>query len=324
MHHFCTYFDQKYLARALVLHRSLVEHTGTDFVLWALCLDETAYELVDGLSLATFRPVRLADLEAAAPEVAATKSTRSRVEYYFTLTPALPHHLLATHPEIDVISYLDADLRFYADPTLVLDHMALGSVIIIPHGFPQRLKRLEIHGRYNVGMVSFRRDGDGLACLERWRARCIEWCYDRVEDGRFADQAYLDDWPAVHPGVVVVDVPGIGLGPWNFMRHRIKVSGNRATVDGRPLVFYHFHAFKGITTRIFDDGLLNYGRMPRRVRSFLYAGYIRDLDVALRTVASQRLATAESGRTSPPNLRSVLALAKGRRLLVRIGARVLG
>ena len=70
------------------------------------------------------------------------------------------------------------------------------------------LSHLEQFGRFNVGMVSFRNDVAGLACLSRWREKCIEWCYDRVEDGKFADQGYLDDWPTEHEGVVVLDMQG--------------------------------------------------------------------------------------------------------------------
>jgi len=259
---FCTYFDANYLTRALVLYRSLVD-VGAEFVLWALCLDDEAHRLVSELRLPGLEPVSLAELEQADPEAAATKATRSRVEYYFTLTPSLPRYLLDRHPEIDVISYVDADLRFYDHPAPVYEALGQGSVLIIPHGFPEQLRDREQYGRYNVGLVAFRRDAAGLACLDRWRRRCIEWCYDRVEDGKFADQAYLDDWPEIHDGVVVLDRPGVGLAPWNFMRFSIDVAARPPTVDGQPLVFYHFHAFRHIGGPLYSDGLQGYGRMGR-------------------------------------------------------------
>ena len=61
--HFCTYFDGNYLARALVLYRSLVE-TRADFTLWALCLDDASLEAVTRLDLPGFVAIPLADLEA--------------------------------------------------------------------------------------------------------------------------------------------------------------------------------------------------------------------------------------------------------------------
>jgi hypothetical protein len=324
MRHFCTYFDSNYLSRALVLYQSLVDF-DEDFALWALCLDDEAYRLVSELRLPGLEAVALADLERADPEAAATRASRSRVEYYFTLTPSLPRFLLDRHPEIELISYLDADLRFYSHPQPVFDALGTGSVAIIPHGFPDRLAHLERYGRYNVGLVAFRRDAAGLACLERWRHRCIEWCYDRVEDGKFADQAYLDDWPAVHDGVVVVDRPGIGLGPWNFSNYRIEVGATPPQVDGQPLIFYHFHAFRTIGGPLYSDGLTSYGNMPREVRAFLYGGYVRALGHADRTLGPVVAEASRSGRGARwVGVREIARLAVGRHLLIRFGDRVIG
>lgn len=325
MRYFCTYFDRNYLLRGLVLYRSLRD-VGASFTLWALCLDDETFEVLETLAWPGLVPVRLGDLETHDPELAAARPTRTLVEYYFTLTPALPLYLLAQHPEVDVISYLDADLKFYSDPEGVLAALDGNSVLIIPHGFPEHLRALEAHGKYNVGMVCFRNDESGRECLERWRARCIEWCYDRIEDGRYADQAYLDDWPSSHQGVVVLDSPGVGLAPWNFMRFRIDITTDPPLVEGRPLIFYHFHAFKNLRSRLFDDGLGQYGEMDQRVRRYLYGGYVRDLRVASRAVEGRLGGTgiAATGRSPKATWRQVLRQARRRRLLVTVGDIVVG
>jgi hypothetical protein len=321
MQYFCTYFDQNYLARALVLYDSLVR-VGAPFTLWALCLDEETEQIVHRLDRPGLIPISLRDLEAADPEVAATAGNRTQIEYYFTLTPALALYLLDSRPEIDIISYVDADLCFYSDPQTVLDELAGGSVLIIPHGFPERLAGLLQYGRFNVGMVSFRNDPDGWSCLRHWRDQCIDWCYDRVEDGRFADQRYLDAWPSEWNRVVVLDRPGVGLGPWNFMRFAIDVSQTPPTVDGHPLVFYHFQAFKAVNGRVFDDGLTAYGPMPRSIRSALYGGYIRALRGEHTSAVGSVAATRREGSTM--TVKRLLRLALRRRLLYRLGDRVLG
>jgi hypothetical protein len=323
MRHFCTYFDVNYLTRGLVLHQSLTE-TGADFTLWALCLDEASLRAITQLSLPGLVPVALEELERYDPALVDVKPQRSRVEYYFTLTPSLPLYLLDRERGIDVISYLDADLRFYASPDLVLNDLKLGSVLIIPHGFPESLEHLEKFGKYNVGMVSFRNDAAGRACLVRWRSQCLEWCYDRFEQGRFADQAYLDDWPEAIPGTVVVDRPGVGLAPWNFMRYSIDVSTPSISVDGMPLVFYHYHLFRGVAPGIYDDGLRIYGRMPRSVRAALYGGYVRDLRAARRLSGHAAGTTPGSIRLASVRWRDVLGLARARRLLYEVGDRVIG
>ncbi len=81
--------------------------------------------------------------------------------------------------------YLDADLYFFAPPSKVRAEEGQASVGIVPHRYAPEQAHLLQYGRYNVGWVSFKNDATGRACLEWWRERCIEWCFDRVEKGRF-------------------------------------------------------------------------------------------------------------------------------------------
>lgn len=283
---YCTYFDVNYLTRGLALHQSLRRHSPA-FRLWVLCLDDEAYEALDRLSEKDIRPIRLRDFEEGDGPLTVAKANRTTVEYYFTCTPSVPLYVLRLDPTIQSITYLDADLLFYSDPARLLADRPGHSVTIIPHGFPPQLQHLADRGTYNVGLVSFRNDADGNACLQRWRAQCLDWCYDRTEDGRFADQGYLNDWPDALSGVVVADNPGAGLAPWNFMRYRIDFGAAPPTVDGDPLVFYHFQAFKARGSRFFDLGLAGLGKMPRSLRVPLYGGYVDALAAAGTMLASR-------------------------------------
>ncbi|MDP7305332.1 MAG: hypothetical protein QGG09_19635, partial [Pirellulaceae bacterium] len=75
MQHFCTYFDSRFLIRALALHRSLQRH-AQPFVLHALCLDDDAYRAVAGLNEPTLAPISLTELEQSDDELAATRRSR--------------------------------------------------------------------------------------------------------------------------------------------------------------------------------------------------------------------------------------------------------
>jgi hypothetical protein len=298
--HFCTYFDRNYLTRAVALHQSLVRHSQP-FTLWALCLDDDTYRTVTELDLESLRPVRLSELEKADPELVEASKNRSTVEYYFTLSPALPLHLLTVVPGIDSITYLDSDLLFYSSPQPVFDELALGSVVIVGHRYPPHLRDLAAYGNYNVAMLAFRNDIPGLTLLRRWREQCLEWCYDRVEDGKFADQRYLDDWPGL-PGVRVLGHVGVDLAPWNFMQYQIDRAANPPTVDGQPLVFYHFQGFKALRPGLWDVGLDAYGHMGVGLRSWLYGGYLRELRAAHRLIRSQAPAASRSGSIRRPEV----------------------
>jgi hypothetical protein len=183
-------------------------------------------------------------------------------EYCWTLTPCLAWHVLQHDRAIDAITYLDADLYFYSAVEPLFAEIGDASVAIIEHRFTPRLQHLEVNGRFCVEWVGFRRDSEGMACLERWRAQCLEWCFARLEDGRMGDQKYLDAWPRDYRSVHVLQHEGAGLAPWNFDRYRFGRQGDGAfTVDGVPLLFYHFHQFQ----------LLEGGRFDRLSESYIAA-----------------------------------------------------
>ncbi len=322
MRHFCTYFDANYMTRGIAMYRSLERHAAP-LVLWVLCFDDATFDGLSQLGSESIRPIRLADFEAGDNALLAAKVDRSTVEYYFTCTPSLPLYVLRQDPTIEVITYVDADLLFYSSPDPILADAPTCSVTIIPHGFPDHLRHLEMHGVYNVGLLSFRNDSDGRACLTRWREQCIEWCFDRVEDGRFADQGYLDDWPTALNGVCVIDDPGAGLAPWNFMDRHFDWSLATPEVNGRPLIFYHFQAFKLRWRWLYDLGTSAYGRMPSAQRRWLYGGYLSALESAVAYLEdhgvqpeaprSRRVARWQLARTGLAVLRGQTMLVVGRR-----------
>lgn len=287
MYCFCTYFDRHYLSRGLALYRSLRRHCPA-FELWVLCMDAESHRILVELALPGIHPISIADFERDDDELRRAKDNRSRVEYYFTCTPSLPLYILKNWLEVNLITYLDADLFFFASPQPIFDEIGAGSITITAHRFPDALKDRERYGIYNVGWLSLRRDDNALACLQWWRERCIEWCFDREEDGRFADQKYLDDWPTRFQNVVVLEHPGANVAPWNLADHHIALSRKRGvTIDGEPLIFFHFHALKRASLWIYDPGWIEYGIIPPRVvRSDIYAPYLRTVFAVRRQLSS--------------------------------------
>jgi hypothetical protein len=125
-----------------------------------------------------------------------------------------------------------------------------------------------------------------LACLGWWRERCLEWCYDRVEQGRFADQKYLDDWPRRFQGTVVLGHKGANVAPWNLATYAIRGSGQGIWVDEDPLIFFHFHGVKQISRWLYDLRLTRYNVKPSKVvLGSIYAPYLRALRETVREVS---------------------------------------
>lgn len=277
MYYFCTYFDQNYLPRGLALYRSLREHCS-EFKLWVLCMDNTSYGILEKIGLPGVYPLSLEEFERNDEPLRSAKQNRSRIEYYFTCTPSLPLYILNNWPEVDLITYLDADIFFFSSPIPLFEELGDGSIAIIGHRFPPYLLYKEIYGIYNVGWLSFRRDENALACLHWWRERCIEWCYDREEDGRFADQKYLDDWPNRFTNVVVLEHKGANLAPWNVSKYRLHHDKSGILVDSQPLIFFHFHGLKMITNWLYDPSWIEYSvKSSTTLRKRIYGVYLKVL-----------------------------------------------
>jgi len=277
MRQFCTAFDSNYLFKGLALYQSLVRHApGSE--LWVLCLDKATERVLGSLPLPGLRMLPLAELEAAEQRLLAVKPDRSRVEYYFTCTPALIWHLLTRAAGGGPVTYLDADLYFFSGLAQVLEEVGTGSITILPHRFPAAYRHLEKYGIYNVSWLTFMDDRPARECLAWWRNRCIEWCYDRLEDGKFADQKYLDDWPTRFENVHVLSHEGAGVAPWNVAGHPINAGAGGLRAGQAPLVFYHFHAFKRIMRWLFDPGLARYGaEMTPTLKDAVYLPYLAEL-----------------------------------------------
>lgn len=280
-YNFCSYFDKNYLFRGLALYRSLARHCP-DFTLWVLCMDETTYDILKKMSLKNLQLIKLADFEDE--QLLAAKNSRSVVEYYWTCTPSLPLFILKKHPELKNVAYLDADLYFFASPQAVYEEMGNGSVMIIPHRYSSDLEHLEKEsGIYNVGMLIFKNDENGLNALKWWREKCLAWCYARFDNGRYGDQMYLNDWPSRFPGVHVLKHKGANLAPWNIARYNIEVRDEKIFVCEDPLIFYHFHHLTIFSETKYRTHKSLYQIVPKKIRA-IYPPYVNELKNVIKNV----------------------------------------
>jgi len=276
MIYFGTLFDRNYLSRALVLFDSLKENCP-EFTFFALCLDDTAFECIkkEQLIHAEIIPIHIRDLELQDEDLRKSRLNRTIIEYYFTISPCLALYLIQKF-NLPHICTLDADLLFYSNPTFIFKEIENYSVIITPHKFSPEIIHGEKYGRFNVSFQIFKNDDSGLACLRKWRTQCINWCKDVYDDqtGFFADQKYLDGWPELlGKKLLVLNDPQTGIAVWNVNRFKIEKRLNIFYSNGHPLVFYHFHGFKVLSSSFAANEFLVYKVKKTKTLLFLYQYY---------------------------------------------------
>lgn len=278
MLNFCTYFDHNYLPRGLALYHSLREHCPA-FRLWVLCMSPLCHEILTKLNLQNVEIISLQIFEKNDCKLKTAKKNRSLVEYYFTCTPSLPIFIFENYPDVDLLTYIDSDFYFFSDPSFIVDKIRNYSITITRHRFPLDYTYLEqIFGIYNVGWLTFRRDDEALSCLNRWREQCIEWCYDRLENGRFADQMYLDDWPNRYSNVGIIEHLGINVAPYNLANYNLTIKNGCIFIDEEPLICFHFFGLKNFLGFIFYLSLNRYGARPTKtILNHIYEPYLQSM-----------------------------------------------
>ena len=280
MYNFCTLFDSNYLSRGIAMYESLKLHCG-DFHLYVFAFDENAQTILNKLAFEHVTVISLKEFENE--RLLAVKPTRSRAEYCWTCTSSTILYVLNNF-EVDNCTYVDADLFFYSSPKVLFDEMGDNSVLITEHRYTKKYDRTEIAGKYCVQFVTFKKNPIGLKVLNWWVESCLEWCFDRYEDGKFGDQKYLDDWTTRFTGVHVLKHLGGGLAPWNIQQYEIDTTiGDRIFFNEKNVstkfeaVFYHFHYVRFYKNNLLDLGWFS---LPKNTVKKLYVSYIKQLDSA--------------------------------------------
>jgi hypothetical protein len=281
MLHLTTFFDKNYLSRGLVLYNSLKEFTA-DFELYILCLDDFTRDYFEKnkIDFPEVRTLQLEDIEENDADLAIAKTNRSRIEYYFTLSPCLPFYLLKKY-SLPHICSLDADILFLNSPKSLFDKLNECSIVITPHKFSDEITHLSRFGMYNVSFQIFKNNETGLACLQKWKDECIDYCgdeYDEVNE-RFADQKYLDKWLDLYPNeVFVLNDTVSGLAPWNLNNYKVEKKENRYFSNDEQMIFYHFHHFKIFNASWASNGFNEYKAIQQKGVDALYLDYWNKID----------------------------------------------
>ncbi len=277
--HFVTLFDSYFLPQGLSLYKSLERHCSP-FHLWIGAVDEACEMALLSLALEHVTVVRMSELENA--QLLSVKPGRSIGEYCWTLTPFLPSYVFNRKSDLNRVTYIDADLFFFESAKPLIDEFVRSGkhVLLTEHAFGPEYMPAMKYGRFCVQFITFRNTDSARKVLEWWQNRCIEWCFGRLEDGKFGDQKYLDQWPDLFKyDVHVLTQTCRTVAPWN-------VDYLAGKVEGVKPIFYHFHGLR-LTSPNFLVLYSGY-RIGRRNR-WIYERYLPDFRAAIAELRSRQI-----------------------------------
>ena len=162
---------------------------------------------------------------------------------------------------VDLLEREDCAAAFYFDPDIVCfssldvlkNKLERASILLTPHltdpeVTDEAIRDNEIcalkHGVYNLGFLGLRPSPEGNRFARWWRDRLRDFCRADIPGGLFTDQRWVDLAPALFQELEIVRHPGCNAATWNLTNRNIEGDfTNGFTVNGEPLIFYHFSGF---------------------------------------------------------------------------------
>ena len=280
MLNFVTLFDKNYMSRGIVLYNSLKEHCKQDFTFYVLAMDEVTEKYLKSLNNVNLFVITVADIKKMYPVLIKLEKERTRGEFSWTLSSFSIQYCLRQF-SLDLCTYVDSDICFYNDPQILLDEVGDKSVMITEHNYTPEYDQSATSGKFCVQFMYFKNNEDGNKVLEYWRSKCEEWCYNRMEDGKFGDQKYLDDWESRFEGIVYnCRNIGCGVAPWNVQKYDVSNENGvlyvteRITKIKKPIIFFHYHELAEVGER---KWCLSHYHLADMEKELLFRPYIRSL-----------------------------------------------
>ncbi len=260
--YYVTLFNKLYLPQGLSLFKSL-EKVSNNFVLYIVCVDHETFEIIRNLNLSKVKLIPLSDYEDFS--LKELKKTRTIAEYCWTLTPLVIEWVFKVNVNIKRLTYLDADIFFLNSPRPIFEEFEKSEkgVLITKHAYSPKNDYSHITGKFVVQFIIFERN-KGFQILQSWKNECINWCFDRYEEGKYGDQKYLESWPSKYPDSVhILNKESYAMGPWNIERFPYS-----------DCIFYHFHGLKILSNKELFLG--NY-KIPIKPYRYIYLNYAKEI-----------------------------------------------
>lgn len=274
--HFSTVVSQDHLFKFLAMVSSLRANCR-DFKLFALCVNDIVWHILNKINIEEIVPVMLKEVES--DMIIKAKSDRPFQAFCWTLKPVFLHHVMEKHPDCKYFAHLDADLFFYSSPDNVFLENPLASLFLTHHRNSRDfLKYYGSTGVFNTGFVGCKNDETSIKAVDKWKNQCILYCPINEDPIRkiFGDQRYVETWPDEFQGVHVVRSFGVNAALWNIQNYIVTAREGKIYVEEYPLTFYHFSGLTIISRNEFN---LNwyYRIEDKTVLDYIYRPYIATL-----------------------------------------------
>lgn len=275
-YHFSAVVSQDHFFKYLALVSSL-RNTLRDFRIYALCVDEIVWHILNKIGFQEVVPVMLKDVHSDMLEKA--RGDRPLQAFCWTLKPVALKYVMEKHSDCEYFAHLDADLFFYESPEFIFQENPGASLFLTHHRNSRNfLKYYGSTGVFNTGFVGCKNDYIAYNAVSKWKSQCLLYCPIKEDPIHkvFGDQRYVESWPEEFRNVHVVRSPGANAALWNIQNYTVSLVDGKIHVEGSPLIFYHFSGLTIISRNEFNINWY-YHIDDKMVLDLIYKPYINAL-----------------------------------------------
>jgi len=234
---FCVIAGKEYCMKIMAFYESLVKNSN-NFNLWVCCTDAITYKFLNEKNLKNMHLIRVEEIED--DQLRAVKQERMINEYCWTLKSFVIEYILKNN-DVEQVLYCDGDIYFFSNPDSIFNEWGSASIFLTPQRDLDWVEQK--YGKYQAGIVGFRKDETGLAAVQWWKDRCIEWC-SVVESNNF----------------------------------KISLQGDKVFINNDPLVAYHFSCLTIYSSDKYDLWNMHQLNIQKEIMNYIYVPYLDHLE----------------------------------------------
>lgn len=259
-----TICSNNYLAQAKILGDSLLNKNPDYKFVIGLCdklSDDIDYSFFKNIEIIPVSKINIYCFEEIINKY-------NIIELNTSIKPSFFKYFINRFHNLGSIIYFDPDIQIFNSLSGIEKYLEQDDILVTPH----IIKPLAIddlspsenlflnYGIYNLGFLALNpKSKNALDLLDWWEERTLKIGFDRVCQGLFVDQLWINLAPIFFSNVKVVMEYGFNVAPWNLHeRYKIRQHSNDYLMeDNSKLVFYHFSSYNFRTPEILSK---NYNR----------------------------------------------------------------
>lgn len=176
------------------------------------------------------------------------------IELNTSIKPSFFKYFISIYKDLQTIIYLDPDIQIFNKFDLIEKYLEEDSILLTPHilnpidvdDFAPSENLFLNYGIYNLGFLALNsKCQNTLNLLDWWENKTLKIGFNRVSQGLFVDQLWINLAPIFFKKVKVLEEYGFNVAPWNLHeRNSIQLIDDKYVMeDGSKLVFYHFSSY---------------------------------------------------------------------------------